>query len=157
MDATTILLQRSWQRVCENLPGFSNLFYGELFSTNPSLRELFRYIDADAQDKHLHAMLSAFANGQINTRRLIVLGRRYAGHGIRSAHYDVIVRTLLWTFEQQLGSSWTLAARNAWDDTLTRAAAAMIASDRRSRCGTLPGNNLIPFPLNRAREARLPR
>lgn len=150
-------LLNSWLQVCENLPGFTNLFYDRLFSTYPSLRELFRNIDASAQDRHLRLTLGAIVNGQVSTSRLIALGRRYAGHGIRSAHYGVIVQTLLWALEQQLGRSWTLAVQNAWDDTLTRAAAVMVASDRRVRHGELSGENRIPFPTPRMHERQFSR
>ena len=139
-------LLNSWRQVRENLPGFTNLFYDRLFATNPSLRELFRNIDARVQDRHLRVTLSAMVHGQLNTSRLTALGRRYAGHGVRWAHYGVIVQTLLWALEQQLGRSWTPAVQNAWDDTLTRAATVMLASDRRVRhCGFL-GENPISFP-----------
>ncbi len=157
MDAVNTRLLNSWRQVCENLPGFTNLFYDRLFSADPSLRELFRNIDASVQDRHLRTTLSAIVNGQVTTPRLIALGRRYAGHGVRSEHYGVIVQTLLWALEQQLGGSWTLAVQNAWDDTLTRAAAVMVASDRRVRYCELQGENLIPFPSTRMREPQFSR
>lgn len=143
------LLMHSWCQVYEDLPGFTNLFYDRLFTTHSSLRELFRHVDASAQDKHLMAMLSAIANGQVSTARLVALGRRYAGYGVRSAHYAVIVHTLLWALEQQLRASWTLSVQNAWDDTLTRAASAMVASDRRQRLCVISGDNLTLFPSAR--------
>jgi hemoglobin-like flavoprotein len=151
MDATSTLLKLTWPQVCENLPVFTNRFYDKLFSTNPSLRELFRGIDASVQDKHLRTMLDAITNGRLNTPRVINLGRRYARLGIRSTHYGAIVQTLLWALEQQLGASWTLAVQNAWDDTLTRTAAAIVASDRRLRHYEMSGVNLIPFPSTRMR------
>ncbi len=41
VDAMNTLLTRSWRQVCEDLPGFTNLFYDRLFTTHSSLRELF--------------------------------------------------------------------------------------------------------------------
>ena len=149
MVAMNTLLIPSWLQVCEDLPGFTNLFYDRLFATHSSLRELFRHVDAGAQDKHLQATLNAIANGQVSTARLIALGRRYAGYGVRAAHYAVIVHTLLWALEQQLGATWTLAVQNAWDDTLTRAATVMVASNRRQRLCGISGDNLILFPSSR--------
>ena len=151
MDATSTILKRTWPQVCENLPVFTDRFYDKLFSTNASLRELFRGIDSSVQDKHLRTMLDAFTYGRLTTPRLINLGRRYARLGIRPTHYGAIVQTMLWALEQELGVSWTLAVQNAWDDTLTRAAAALVASDRRSRHYVMSGANLIPFPMTRMR------
>lgn len=146
MDAINPLLTTTWTMVCEDLHGFSNRFFDRLFTAYPSLRASSQHLDARAQDRHLRAILDALVNGRLSTSRLIALGRRYAGRGIRSAHYAVIVQTLLWVLEQHLGASWTLVVHNAWDDALTRAASVMVASDRRQRFGGLLGDNLVLFP-----------
>ena len=42
------------------------------------------------------------------------LGRRHAQYGVTDGHYNAVGAALLWTLEQELGSSWTPEVKAAW-------------------------------------------
>ena len=93
------------------------LFYTNLFSSDPSLRSLFRG-DMNEQGKRLLQMIGAAVRMLDHPHRLMptlhALGARHAGYGVRDAHYATVGAALLRTLEQGLGDAFTPTVREAW-------------------------------------------
>lgn len=110
-------VQRSWRQVLPIADGAARLFYGRLFSLNPSLRRMFRG-DMEEQGRKLMATLSFVVDHLDQLPELLpavqALGRRHAAYGVRDEHYATVASALLWTLEQGLGSSFTSEVREAW-------------------------------------------
>ena len=95
----------------------AELFYGRLFTLDPSLRPLFKG-DMVHQGRMLMAMLNSAVNGLTNLDAMVPvvrqLGARHAKYGVRDEHYATVGSALLWTLEQGLGEKFTPEVREAW-------------------------------------------
>jgi hemoglobin-like flavoprotein len=98
---------------------------GELLETNicaldPSLRLLFT-LEAGEHGHRLIALLPSIVSGLDRLDQLIPavqnLGRRHAGSGFRTEHYNTIGDALMLTLEQCLGERLTPDVAAAWDKT----------------------------------------
>jgi len=95
----------------------AELFYGNLFEADPSLRSLFRG-DMQAQGAKLMQMIAAAVSLLDKPETLMPvlrkLGARHAGYGVQTAHYDTVGAALIKTLEQGLGEHFTPEVRQAW-------------------------------------------
>src|SRR6266481_4424435 len=111
------LVQRSWRAVAPVGDMAAELFYGKLFSLDPSLRGLFRN-DLRDQGRTLTAMISVAVHGLARPEKILFavqqLGRRHAAYGVQPRHYEIVATALLWMLEQVLGEAFTPEARAAW-------------------------------------------
>ena len=111
------LVQRSWKQVEPIADAAAQLFYDRLFTTDPSLRMLFRG-DMKEQGRKLMSMIGFAVNGLSRLEKLVpgvqALGRRHAGYGVRDEHYATVAGALLWTLERGLGDGFTAEVREAW-------------------------------------------
>src|SRR5262245_18329482 len=83
------LVQRTWRAVLPVGDTAAELFYGKLFSLDPTLRSLFRN-DLVEQGRNLTAMISV-AVGMLSRPEKITLavrqlGRRHAAYGVEPRH-----------------------------------------------------------------------
>ena len=112
------VVTETWRRVVPVADQAVAAFYDRLFEANPGLRGLFRHTDLAEQRRKLANMLDAAVAGLDDLDTLVpvveALGRRHAGYGVTSTHYEAVGDALLWTLERGLGPAWTPAAAEAW-------------------------------------------
>jgi len=123
------LVENSWDFVILNTKEAGEIFYGRLFTLDPSLRPLFKG-DIQAQAERLIAMIS-FAVHKLNTISEIVadvksLGVRHKNYNVKPEHYSTVAEALLWTLEKGLGSQWTDETKTAWITVYTILSKTMI-------------------------------
>ncbi len=122
------LVRQSFAKVAPIAPTAAAMFYQRLFTLDPSLRPLFKG-NMEEQGRKLISMIgTAVANlHRLHSiaAALRDLGRRHAGYGVQSSHYDTVATALLWTLEQGLGEDFTPETRQAWVDFYTILAATM--------------------------------
>jgi hemoglobin-like flavoprotein len=110
-------VQRSWRAVLPVGDTAAELFYGKLFSLDPSTRSLF-HEDMREQGRNLTAMISVAVGSLSRPERIVVavqqLGRRHAAYGVQPRHYEVVGVALIWMLEQVLGDAFTPPVREAW-------------------------------------------
>src|SRR6185436_4606236 len=100
------LVQGTWKKVLPISDTAAELFYGRLFSLDPSLKPLFKG-DMKKQGRLLMTMLGTAVNGLGRLDAIVPavqdLGRRHVKYGVKDQHYDTVGTALIWTLEQGLG------------------------------------------------------
>jgi hemoglobin-like flavoprotein len=113
------LVQRSWKQVLPIADTAAELFYGKLFSLDPSVKPLFKG-DMKAQGRKLMAMIGTAVNGLTQLQTIVPavqeLGRRHVKYGVKDSHYDTVGAALLWTLEQGLADAFTPDVKAAWTE-----------------------------------------
>ena len=116
------LVQRSWRSVLPVGGTAAELFYGKLFSLDPSLQSLFKG-DIREQGRNLTAMISVAVGSLSKPERIMLavqqLGRRHAAYGVEQRHYELVGVALLWMLEQVLGEAFTPQVCEAWTEVYT--------------------------------------
>ena len=111
------LVQRSWRSVLPVGDTAAELFYGKLFSLDPSLRRLFKN-DMIDQGRNLTSMISVAVGSLSRPQKILLavqqLGKRHAAYGVEPRHYELVGIALLWMLQQVLGEAFTPAVRDAW-------------------------------------------
>jgi nitric oxide dioxygenase len=121
MDAAQVTLVReSFAKVAPIAETAAGLFYGRLFELDPALKPLFKG-DMKEQGRKLMQMIGTAVAGLDRLDAIVpaveALGKRHAGYGVASAHYDTVGAALLWTLEQGLGAAFTPEVKAAWAET----------------------------------------
>ncbi len=116
------LVRDSFEHVRAMSGPLSQLFYGRLFSLDPSLRPLFRN-DIRLQGEKLMAMLAAVVDSadSFDAMRphLRELGRRHVAYGAQAAHYDSVASALLWSLAQGLEREFRSEVKQAWSELVS--------------------------------------
>lgn len=116
------LVQGSWTKVLPIADTAAELFYGKLFSLDPSLRPLFKG-DTKEQGRKLMSMIGTAVNGLTRLEQIVpavqALGVRHAGYGVKPAHYGTVATALLWTLEKGLGEAFTPEVKESWTGAYT--------------------------------------
>lgn len=111
------LVQNSWEKVAPIQAHAASLFYNRLFTTDPTLRDLFK-ADLGEQKRKLMVMIGISVNGLTSLDTLVPavrdLGRRHADYGVQAKDYGTVGAALLWTLEQGLGAAFTPEVKDAW-------------------------------------------
>ena len=93
------------------------VFYRNLFTLDPSLRELF-HTSMDLQGRKLMEALEFTLATLDNPRELVpmleAMGRRHVSYGTRNEHYRTMIRAMLQTLRETLGGDYTAEADAAW-------------------------------------------
>ena len=122
------LVRSSWQQVLPIKDTAAQLFYGQLFELDPSLRSLFKG-DMIEQGRKLMAMINTAVVSLDQLGPILGavedMGRRHVAYGVTEAHYDTVGSALIWTLGKGLGEQFTPAVRDAWVETYTTLASAM--------------------------------
>jgi len=122
------LVRNSWQQVLPIKDTAAQLFYGQLFELDPSLRGLFKG-DMAEQGRKLMAMINTVVISLDKLGPILEtiedMGRRHVAYGVTEAHYDTVGSALIWTLGQGLGEQFTPAVEDAWADAYTALASAM--------------------------------
>jgi hemoglobin-like flavoprotein len=126
------LIRASWSAVEPIADTAATLFYDHLFELDPAIRRLFRRTDMAAQRKILMQTLTVVVKSLDKLDTIVpavqALGRRHAGYGVRSEHYESVGIALLWTLEQGLGEAFDDETREAWAAAYGTLASVMIAA-----------------------------
>jgi len=122
------LVRSSWQQVLPIKDTAAQLFYGQLFELDPSLRSLFKG-DMAEQGRKLMTMINMVVISLDKLGPILEtiegMGRRHVAYGVTEAHYDTVGSALIWTLGQGLGEQFTPAVENAWADAYNTLASAM--------------------------------
>jgi hemoglobin-like flavoprotein len=122
------LVRSSWQQVLPIKDTAAQLFYGQLFELDPSLRPMFKG-DMVEQGRKLMTIINTAVNSLDNLGPILgaveEMGRRHVGYGVTEAHYDTVGSALIWTLGKGLGEQFTPAVKEAWVETYTTLASAM--------------------------------
>ncbi|MCG8650530.1 MAG: globin domain-containing protein [Pirellulales bacterium] len=123
------LVQSSWQHVKPISEQAAELFYGRLFTLDPSLRPLFKG-DMKEQGRKLMATLNLAVTSLTKLETILPavrdLGRRHVKYGVADEHYNTVAEALLWTLEQGLGDEFTDEVKEAWTQTYITLSTVMI-------------------------------
>lgn len=110
-------VQQSWAKVQPIASQAAELFYKNLFELDPSLKSLFKG-DMKAQGEKLMQMIGTAVAKLTELDTLVPalqgLGKRHAGYGVVTAHYDTVGAAFLNTLSQGLGEDFTPAVKAAW-------------------------------------------
>ena len=111
------LVRSSFALVKPIAPQAAELFYNNLFASDPSLRSMFRGNMAE-QGERLMTMIGAAVNLLGSPDKLVPvlrsLGGRHVGYGVRDHHYATVGAALIKTLEQGLGEAFTAEVKQAW-------------------------------------------
>ncbi len=129
---TIDLVERSFETLAAHGPELAARFYQRLFQRHPALREYFKATDMESQQAKLVGGLSLLVD---NLRRpealqeiLKDLGEAHHRYGIRPEDYPPTAEVLLEVMAELAGEAWDVATEQAWRETLTQVAEAMIAA-----------------------------
>ncbi|MCU0647613.1 MAG: globin domain-containing protein [Gemmatimonadaceae bacterium] len=117
-DLQRQLIRESWARITPRAAPVAAAFYDRLFQLSPEVQPLFAHADMTQQQAKLVQAL-ALVVAHIDrfdaiSGAVAELGRRHAGYGVRTEHYDLVGRALLETLAEGLGDDFTPALRDAW-------------------------------------------
>ncbi len=130
------LVQTSWEKVKPISEQAAQLFYGRLFTLDPSLQSLFKG-DMSEQGKKLMATLNLAVTSLTRLESIIPavedLGRRHVGYGVPDDSYETVGAALLWTLEQGLGDDFTEEVKEAWTETYTTLSTVMLKAAHESQ------------------------
>jgi hemoglobin-like flavoprotein len=103
--AVTQLVQESWAQVTPIATQAAALFYGNLFTLDPSLKTLFQG-DMEEQGKRLMEMIGTAVQKLDNLETVVPvlqsLGKRHVRYGVKAEHYQTVGTALLTTLSQGL-------------------------------------------------------
>jgi hemoglobin-like flavoprotein len=126
------LIRGSWSAVEPIADTAATLFYGRLFELDPAIRRLFARTDMAKQRKVLMQTLTVVVKSLDKLDALVpaiqALGRRHAGYGVRTEHYEKVGAALIWTLERGLGDAFDGDTREAWTTAYETLASVMIAA-----------------------------
>ncbi len=95
------------------------LFYGRLFTLDPTIRPLFKQNLDEHGQQFMQALLQAI-NGLGEPETIVTtikqLGQRHTLYGVHPHHYHTFGQALLWTVAHQLGERYTPAVAEAWHE-----------------------------------------
>ena len=123
-----LLVRSSWQQVLPIKDTAAQLFYGQLFELDPSLRSMFKG-DMVEQGRKLMMIINTAVNSLDDLGPILGavedMGRRHVAYGVTEAHYDTVGSALIWTLGKGLGEQFTPAVKDAWVETYTTLASTM--------------------------------
>ncbi|MCC9640718.1 globin domain-containing protein [Rhodopirellula sp. JC740] len=125
------MVKDSWEKVKPISEQAAELFYGRLFTLDPSLRSLFKG-DMSEQGKKLMSTIS-LAVASLDRLETILptvqeLGRKHAvEYAVPDSSYATVGEALLWTLGQGLGDDFTDEVKEAWTLTYTTLSGAMLS------------------------------
>jgi hemoglobin-like flavoprotein len=116
------LVRSSWKQVLPIKDTAAQLFYGQLFELDPSLRSMFKG-DMVEQGRKLMAMINTIVNSLDKLSPILAtieeMGVRHVAYGVKEAHYDTVGSALIWTLGKGLGDGFTPVVKDAWVEAYT--------------------------------------
>ena len=118
MDAHAVaMVQRSFEKVAPLGDKVTEIFYGELFAIDPSLRPMFKGDMAEQRRMLLSALAMVVRSlhaPQTILEPVKAMAKRHVGYGVKPDHYALVGSALLRTLEKGLGDEFTPQLREAW-------------------------------------------
>ena len=111
------LVKRSFDAIWPVRRKLAGLFYERFFALAPEAQRLFSN-DMERQHLKLMDMIAAIV-GALDKRELFqsiisFSGHQHAEFGVQPSHYVAFGDALIWSLEQQFGSTFTPELRQAW-------------------------------------------
>ncbi|MEO8028147.1 MAG: globin domain-containing protein [Bryobacteraceae bacterium] len=127
------MVRDSFDQIRDMAGPLATLFYGRLFSMDPSTRPLFKG-DIKLQGTKLMGMLDSVVGsldefGKL-TPVLRELGHRHAVYGVEEGHYQTVSTSLQWALAQALEARFDDETRAAWTALLDHVSTEMLAGAR---------------------------
>lgn len=123
------LLKKSFDQVVPQKEDFARAFYQRLFREFPETEPLFAKTDMARQQSSLMATLAVVVNGLAQGTDVApavkALGKRHKSYGVQPAHFDAVGQSLIATFREFLGASWTPEVEASWGEAYTVLASIM--------------------------------
>ena len=120
MSLQVELLEKSFKGIQPYADNFMNSFAENLFAAYPQVKPLFENTNIPIQKKKFLGFLVLVVNNlrqpDVLDKVLRGLGARNVKYGVLPEHYPLLGSSLLATFEEYLGDSWTPEIRQAWVD-----------------------------------------
>lgn len=138
MNETSIrLIRDSFAQVAALASPAAILFYGRLFSIDPSTREIFAQPDMRAQGAQFIAVLDYAVAMLDQPDRLLpiarALARRHAARGLRPEHYGAMGEALDWMLAECLAEEYSPELRLAWKRAYNTLASEMMKEAYRAQ------------------------
>ncbi len=128
------LVQQTFDRIAPREAQVAVLFYGRLFSIDPSTRPMFPD-DMTAQSGKVMAAIGAVVQSLTDLDAILEpvrkLAVRHVLYGVQEAHYASVGAALLWALEHMLGDGFTREVRDAWAAAYEFLSHTMIEAARR--------------------------
>ncbi|MAS32541.1 MAG: hemin receptor [Anaerolineaceae bacterium] len=119
-DSQKHLVQASFRTLAADFDITAAIFYGHLFTQDPTLPGLF-HTDMESQGRKLMETLAVLVNGLDDLPALIgpiqVLAQHHLGYGVRREHFRMAEASLLHTLVQVLGDAYTDDIGASWQAT----------------------------------------
>ena len=120
MSLQVELVEQSFRGIQPHADSFMNSFCKNLFTAYPETKPLFENKNISIQKKKLLGFLVLVVNNlrqpDVLDKVLRGLGARNIKYGTLPEHYPLVGSSLLNTFEEYLGDSWTPQVKQAWVD-----------------------------------------
>lgn len=115
------MVRASFELVRPHKDRAGQLFYEELFTLAPGLREMFAGVSIMAQGGKLMQVLAYTVEhlGEWPATELEQLGARHAGYRVRPDHYAAVGAALINTLKKELGDQLSKEAEEAWIEFYT--------------------------------------
>ena len=123
------LVKKSWLQFRRIKPALvADTFYSHLFFLHPELRNLFPKDMAEQYEKLISMLNTVVARleKKETLQNIAEMGERHKGYGVKTAHYNYVGQSLLWTLEKGLGNDWNDETAEAWRDCYTILSSTMI-------------------------------
>ncbi|TWT48693.1 globin domain-containing protein [Botrimarina hoheduenensis] len=131
------LVQTSWKQLEPIADTAVRLFYRRVFEIAPVMRSLFKTSVSEQGDK-LVQTLDAAVSGLNHPETFAPIVEAFSSHqdlyGVEADRYELVSEALLWTFQQCLGTAFTVETEAAWAEAYDSLAGEMI-SDGALPCG----------------------
>lgn len=111
------LVQDSFAKVAPLGDAVAEIFYGELFAIDPSLKSMFKG-DMKQQGRKLLTALTMVVRGLDKPETIVPAAEKLAikhlDYGVTYRHYTLVGNALLRTLKKGLGEDFTPETRKAW-------------------------------------------
>jgi hemoglobin-like flavoprotein len=122
------LVALSWQQILPITERSSALFYAQLFSLNPALKQQFLAVSPLQQSQMITLLgqsLSSAASIENIVATMQELMRRYSDYSLSEHDFTAVATALMSMLAQGLGSAFSPALRRAWQERTVLLSAAM--------------------------------
>jgi hemoglobin-like flavoprotein len=120
MDTHSVtLVQRSFETAAKLGDKVAEIFYGELFEIDPSLRTMFKGNMEEQRKKLLSALalvVRSLHAPQAILEPVKALAKKHVAYGVEPIHYTYVGNALLRTLHKGLGDQFTPELREAWTE-----------------------------------------
>lgn len=114
------ILQETFTTIRLNSEQFVSVFYDNLFTECPEVKNLFAATDISKQERKLMTVFVVIISNlhDISYLRNLLknLGKRHLKYGVIRKHYHLLGETMLKTLESFLPEKWTAEVEQAWKD-----------------------------------------